>query len=252
MSCIILFLNVYIPAAVCDSLPPFLQFDHVKVGHFPSMSINSHRVFYEDGSKPKNEVGLSGGLFTAMLAVAPQVMMEYPTLNATGDKFTPLVSQCSTMFDLNVSIAGLGDTQPDHQTFYRKNKASLAHIIQHMAFVLTANICSFSEEIPAAYLKAPTTELMQRFDEEGTELSTLKDPDFRVAHYIAFKRVYADHVSTLHKHLLSDFPDHLDMSRPTCHDVESPPARAWSNIHKRMILRIMKHGVYGAWNEIPD
>ena len=156
------------------------------------------------------------------------------------------------MHELNVSIAGLGDSQPDRQTFYRKNKASLAHVIQHMAFVLTANSSSFTEEIPATYLRAPSDELMQRFDEEGTELSTLENPNFPDVHYIAFKRVYANNVLILHQHLLTDFPDHLALSRPTFHDLESPPARAWSNIHKCMVLRIVKHGVYGAWGEIPD
>ena len=216
------------------------------------MSINSHRVFYENGIQPKKEVGMSAGLFAAMLFVAPQAMMEYPTHEAKADKFLPSHTNCQTMHELNVSIAGLGDSQPDKQTFYRKNKASLAHVIQHVAFVLAANSCSFTKEIPATYLKAPSDELMQRFDEEGTELSTLENPNFPDVHYIAFKRVYANNVLILHQHLLTDFPDHLALSRPTFHDLESPPARAWSNIHKRMILRIVKHGVYGAWGEIPD
>ena len=252
ISSIFLFVNVKIKATQCDSLPPYLQFDRVCVGAFPSMSINSHRVFYENGIQPKKQVGMSAGLFAAMLFVAPQAMMEYPTHEAKADKFLPSHTNCQTMHELNVSIAGLGDSQPDRQTFYRKNKASLAHVIQHMAFVLTANSSSFTEEIPATYLRAPSDELMQRFDEEGTELSTLENPNFPEVHYIAFKRVYANNIFILHQHLLTDFPDHLALSRPTFHDLESPPARAWSNIHKRMILRIVKHGVYGAWGEIPD
>ena len=121
-----------------------------------------------------------------------------------------------------------------------------------MAFVLTANSCSFTEEIPASYLKAPTDELMQRFNEEGTELSTLENPHFPEVHYSAFKRVYSNNVLILHEHMSKDFPEHLRLSQPTHRDLDSPPARAWSNIHKRMILRIVKHGVYGAWGEIPD
>ena len=101
-----------------------------------------------------------------MMLVAPQTMIEYPMHDAKQDKYLPLHSNCPTMFDLNVGIASLRDRQPDKKTFYRKNKANLAHILQHMAFVLTVNSCSFTEEIPASYLKAPTTGLMQRFDED--------------------------------------------------------------------------------------
>ena len=54
ISCIFLFVNVKIQATQCDSLPPYLQFDHVCVGAFPSMSIHSQRAFYENGTQPKN------------------------------------------------------------------------------------------------------------------------------------------------------------------------------------------------------
>ena len=127
-----------------------------------------------------------------------------------------------------------------------EEKASLSHVLQHMAFVLTANSFSFTKEIPASYLKAPTDELMQRFDKEGTKLSTLENPHFPEVHYSAFKRVYYNNVLFLHEHMSKDFPEHLRLIQPTHRDLDSPPARAWSDIHKRMIPRIVKHGVYGA------
>ena len=77
------------------------------------MSINSHRVFYENGTQSKNELGMSSGLFGAMMLVSPQAMMEYPTHDAKQDKYLPFHSNCPTMFDLNVGIASLGDRQPD-------------------------------------------------------------------------------------------------------------------------------------------
>jgi len=145
-----------------------------------------------------------------------------------------------SMFELNIGVSSLGDAVPDPKTFYHKNKVTLAHIIQHMAFVLTTHSSSCTEEIPASYLKPPTTALMQRFDEDGTELSTLENPNFPEVHYIAFKCVYSHHLFILHQHLCNEFPEHLGLSQPTFRDLDSPSARAWSNIYKRMILRIKK------------
>ena len=95
ISSIFLFVNVKIQATQCNSLPPYLQFDRVCVGAFPSMSINSHRVFYENGIQPKKQVGMSAGLFAAMLFVAPQAMVEYPTHDAKADKISSSSYQLS-------------------------------------------------------------------------------------------------------------------------------------------------------------
>ena len=157
------------------------------------------------------------------------------------------------MFSLNIGICSVeDDCVPDSKTFYRKNKATLAHLLQHMVFVVTTNSSLCSEEIPASYMKPPTTELMQRFDNDGTELSTLENPNFPEVHYIVFKSIYSHNILLLHQQLCKDFPEHLGLSEPTFRDLDSHPARAWSNIYKRMILCIEKHGVYGAWDKIPN
>ena len=247
----LLFLSPIISASQCDELPVYLRNDKVSVGHFPSMTTENHRVFSENGKTFTKKVGLGPGLFSAMIAIAPRVLLEYPTMDEKTEKHLPFHSNCPAMFELNIGICRVeDDCVPDSKTFYRKNKATLAHVLQHMAFVVTTNSGLCSEEIPASYLKPPTTELMQRFDEDGTELSTLENPNFPEVHYIAFKRVYSHNLLLLHQQLKQDFPDHLGLSKPTFRDLDSPPARAWSNIYKRMILRIEKHGVYGAWDEI--
>ena len=127
--------NDKIQATQCDSLPPYLQFDKVSVGAFPSMSINSHRVFYENGTQSKNELGMSSGLFGAMMLVAPQAMMEYPTYDAKQDKYLQFHSNCPTMFHLNVGIATLGDRQPDkkkHSTGKTRQALPVSYAIWHL------------------------------------------------------------------------------------------------------------------------
>ena len=187
------------------------------------MTTENHCVFSENGKTLTKKVGLSSGLFSAMITVAPRVLLEYPKMDEKSQKYLPFHSKCPAMFDLNIGICSVeDDCVPDSKTFYRKNKATLAHVLQHMVFVVTTNSCSCSEEIPASYMKPPTTELMQRFDDDGTELSTLENPNFPEVHYIAFKRVYSQNLLLLHQQLQKDFPDHLGLSEPTFWDLDSP------------------------------
>ena len=153
---------------------------------------------FRDGKNLTKNVGMSPGLFTAMMSAAPWALLEYPKMDEKSKKYLPFHSKCSAMFSLNIDICSLGGCVPDSKTFYHKNKVTLAHVLQHMAFVVITNSSSCSEEIPASYMKPPTTAYMQRFDDDGTELSTLENPNFPKVHYVAFKRVYSHNLFILH------------------------------------------------------
>ena len=112
-------------------------------------------------------------MFSVMIDVLLKALSEYPKKDDKSDKFMPIHSILLAIFEQNISLVNLEGGPPQPNILFLKHKVSLSHLLQHMAFVSTMNGSSFSETMSNKYLLKPRFKLMMRFDQDGTELSTL-------------------------------------------------------------------------------
>ena len=116
------------------------------------------------------------------------------------------------MFELNMSLVSLRDFGPAPQVLYCKNRLLMCRVLQHLTLAITCNSFILTEMISKAYLKPPSTNLMKRFDIDGTEVGTLQDPVISEVHYVALKQVYAHNLLLLFDHVHEKLPVDLLMS----------------------------------------
>ena len=134
------------------------------------------RTLYNSKDFLTKSLGMSPKLFCAMMDDVPLALLKYHMKDERSQKYLSFHSPYLAMSELDTSVASLGDTAPDPNIFYCMNKATLAHLIQHMMFVLTMNNYFCAEDMPASCLKAPNTPFMMWYNKDGTELSTMENP----------------------------------------------------------------------------
>ena len=135
----------------------------------------------------------------------------------------------------------------------RRTPVFFSNFVIHLTIATTTNSNFLSLMCPKIYYLKPNSELLMRHDESGTEVCTLENPHLASAHYCALKRAYAHNmrlgVGLLRKNLKEEI---LPMCPLIWAELESPRDTIWNQVVKGILNRMIKHGVYGGWDEMPS
>ena len=77
----------------------------------------------------------------------------------------------------------------------------------HLTIAVTTNSCVILQQCPSNYYVPPNSELLMRWDENGTETGTLINPHLPHVHYMALKRVFDPKVRSMKQCMLDQVSD---------------------------------------------
>ena len=188
-------------------------------------------------------------LLRKLLSVFPMVLHESPT-ESPGDETGKFLSDSLTMRTLNES-ASLGDASPPAKILRMKNSRMFNNFTLHLTLIVTTNSSVVSQQCPHTSYSPPNSELLMRFCEGGTECSTLNDPHLPHVHYAALKRAFDVNVRCMARCLSDHMSEAHRLICPSIRtELESNPNTSWNRTMKCLLGKVMKHGVYGSWEEV--